>query len=784
MVSSGMAQIQSATNVPTPSDYVCVNQGPNSKVWQRTFVQTNELGDVMTNVQSYTELATGLSYLSNGVFVDSVEQVAAVAGGAQAIQGQHQVQWSFNGNNPGGAVTLTTPDGKTLSSTVYGLAWYDTGSGSNTVISRLQDCTGSIVAPNQVIYTNAFSNVTADVIYNYTKAGLSQDVALRTAPPAPDQYGLSDQSSVLQIYTQFFTAPQPGMTAVTNGNVVDEPVLDFGVMKMGVGQALFVNGQAAPAAVGNVSKQWVQINGGTFLIESIPYSAISNQLQQLPQASNTKMRCGPVRRVVESSPSRPPGSAKEGRPMKMARADTSQSRLVVDYVILSSTNNLTLQGDETYLVSGTVNVTYNLVIEGGAIVKYTNSGSPNITAGELVCETGPYRVGVLTSMNDDSAGSTISGSSGAPSRGGATYLIFSETADPVLRNLRFSYAGSGFYESISASEGNSIEVWDSQFINCGSAFSTYFSSSDYEVFPLYFYNVLFSQCTYGVNGVIFEGDLSVGSVNVTADQVDKFEAMTIIGAASVQCNATNSIFTAVTNMSGISFINCYTNASSSGIYQTVGAGSYYLAEGSTNRGWGTTNIPLSVLEDLQTLTTWPPTTNYINVTIATNLTLSPQAPRDTNGSTVDLGWHYCPLDHAVDIFATNATLTVQPGTALATLGFGLRHLSLRGGELGLRGNGDRPHLSGALQHGAGTIEHELGSSDVGGEFSRWRVRVGGFSLYGMVGFGRGGEPVFVLRGSSAGGLPGLPVLQWRGVWGLSNAGEHQLPLPTGQHDFE
>jgi hypothetical protein len=28
IVSSGMAQIQSATNTPTPSDYVCVNQGP------------------------------------------------------------------------------------------------------------------------------------------------------------------------------------------------------------------------------------------------------------------------------------------------------------------------------------------------------------------------------------------------------------------------------------------------------------------------------------------------------------------------------------------------------------------------------------------------------------------------------------------------------------------------------------------------------------------------------------------------------------------------------------
>jgi hypothetical protein len=43
--------------------------------------------------------------------------------------------------------------------------------------------------------------------------------------------------------------------------------------------------------------------------------------------------------------------------------------------------------------------------------------------------------------------------------------------------------------------------------------------------------------------------------------------------------------------------------------------------------------------------------------------LFPQAQRDTD--TLDLGYHYDPLDYAIDACVTNATITVLPGTALA-----------------------------------------------------------------------------------------------------------------------
>ncbi len=106
----------------TASDYVCVERGPHSKVWQRAVLHTNQSGVVRTNLQSYTELATGLCHLQDGQYVDSVEQIDAVADGAKAIQCRHRVHWAANANTPDGAVTLTTPDAKRLSSTVFGMA--------------------------------------------------------------------------------------------------------------------------------------------------------------------------------------------------------------------------------------------------------------------------------------------------------------------------------------------------------------------------------------------------------------------------------------------------------------------------------------------------------------------------------------------------------------------------------------------------------------------------------------------------------------------------------------
>jgi hypothetical protein len=130
---------------------------------------------------------------------------------------------------------------------------------------------------------------------------------------------------------------------------------------------------------------------------------------------------------------------------------------------------------------------------------------------------------------------------------------------------------------------------------------------------------------------------------------------------------TNCIFTEDDDTISTHFTlkDCTVAASGTGIYQTVGAGGYYLANGSTYRGAGTASIDPVLLTNLQTLTTYPPV--VMTNAITNDYTFSPQALR--NIGVPDLGYHYFPLDYALnDINVTNATITVLPGTALAGCG--------------------------------------------------------------------------------------------------------------------
>ena len=97
-------------------------------------------------------------------------------------------------------------------------------------------------------------------------------------------------------------------------------------------------------------------------------------------------------------------------------------------------------------------------------------------------------------------------------------------------------------------------------------------------------------------------------------------------------------------------------------FQTVGAGSYYLAGGCAFTNAGTTNIDATLLAGLKQRTTYPPIV-YANATISTNLILGLQAPRDTNAAP-DLGYHYDPLDYVFGGCDLYTNLTLAAGTAV------------------------------------------------------------------------------------------------------------------------
>jgi hypothetical protein len=80
-----------ATVLPSPTPYAVVAKDANSSIWQSETYETGPSGEVVTNVHSYTELATGLHYKQNGRWLDSKEEIDILPNGtAAATNGQHK----------------------------------------------------------------------------------------------------------------------------------------------------------------------------------------------------------------------------------------------------------------------------------------------------------------------------------------------------------------------------------------------------------------------------------------------------------------------------------------------------------------------------------------------------------------------------------------------------------------------------------------------------------------------------------------------------------------------
>ena len=657
---------------PSNGSYAVMAREAHSRVWGKVALKTNEAGDVVavTN-KAYVELGTGICRQdSNGQWVDASEEIDLVADGAQAGQGRHFVHWMANANTPGGAVRLLTPDNKELLSRVYGLAYWDTSTGSNVALATLHDCQG-VVGKNQVLYENAFDGLDADIQYSYRLSGLEQNVLLRARPPSPASVGLMPASTHLMVISEFFNPPSPRVMTVQRQGMAEDALLDFGDMKIGPGKAFLTpeQGRAGPAKGVKVTKHWRVLENRYFLFEEVEYPAISNLLETLPQASASKVS-GAIQRTASLLPLRPNTvPARPGGPMRLAQSPPGERGLVIDYSIVSgSSDPFVFQGDTTYFVSDPANFFSTNTFEGGTVVKFINDRVSLCTTylDYFVFNASSYRPAVFTSADDNSVGDTISGSSGHPVQGPTTTYLepwyATDGGFGVVEHARFSYAGVVLY-----ADDLSTEIFrHCQFVQCGTIAEI---DAPYDPVPgnLYLQNVLATGCgsvLQGMYDIYWQGWLALHGENITVDGCN----LNLNPAMGDRAFLTNSILTGTDAAScgtNVTLCSCAVASNGAGLYQTAGAGSYYLAAGSTNQNAGTTNIDPTLLADLQSMTTYPPV--IVQGLITGSNALFPQVQRDPCNPP-DRGYHYDPLDYALNIYLENAIVSAAPGTAMALYG--------------------------------------------------------------------------------------------------------------------
>ena len=502
-----------------------------------------------------------------------------------------------------------------------------------------------------VVYPSAFDTLKSALRYTYTRDGFEQDIILYENPGSPADYGLHPDTTLLEMYSEFFNPPAPTVQSSSD----NDQTLNFGQMQMGRGQAYFLNEDLGAA---DVNKTWANISGRTFLVESVPYPAVRAMLEKMAlaqgQASNRSVqdRKG---LVASLRPREQPIRVASIKPGK----SKSDSGFLIDFVTKNS--NLTdflWLGDTTYFISGNVGLYgTNTVFEGGVVLKYTNNVSLTVNT-PLTWQGSRYRPVVLTARDDPSVGETITPSNALSGYYATVALVLDGNAantNFVLQNLRVANAQTAI--AIYGKSGHAVT--NAQLVSCQNGFSA--TNAEFSLRNALFDHVLTN----------FNGSSSTGRIeHLTVDT-----ASWLNNSIGTNLYLTNCLLVAVTNTGSIGGSNTVYSTSASGVFCSSGQGFHYLNTNSSYRDVGTTNINSTLAAQLQKLTTYPPLILTSDFTVST--TLSPQAQRDTD--VPDVGWHYDPLDYCWNgLNLTNSsTLTLTNGVAVGI--YGTKGTTLRTG---------------------------------------------------------------------------------------------------------
>ena len=642
------------------------SRGPHQRTWSWTTEVLEPDGQLRQEVHGYTELADGLCFWDpvQGQYRDSEETIDVLADGAAALKGPCKVTFASDLHTLG-AITIHQPSGEKLVTHPLGLAYFDPASGRRVLLAGIRArCPGELHPPNLVVYPDAFepdSGVKGDIRYKYTRNAISQDIVLQSSLPDPSAVDpeLSAEGTLVEIFSEFIESPVPAIRPAP-GAGTGSFILDFGTVHIGSGEAFSLPRDSQEPAV-PVQKRWLESEGRHFLIESVPWRVIQERIQKNleapPQASlPRKARAERAQRTAPGGklltglfPLPPTKPAVPPAPMRLASLPAPDKGFVMDYIVTlnGSTNNATFASDTTYYVSGTCTLAgSNTVFEGGTVIKFTNGAMLVLQSTNLDFQGSPYYPVVFTARDDNTLGETVTGSTGNPTNAyGNPVLRVNTGGTNALQNLRIRYATTGLELS-----GTNNTVSHLQLLKVQTGVKAYGN----DPVQVALRNVLAAE----VNEFLSGTNLGASVEHLTLAKAN-FLAST---SAAPTLYLTNSLLVAVTNTSTYSGLSNQEVSSITGVFQSVGAGQYYLATNSPYRDCGTTNINSQLLADLAQRTTYPPVL-VSNVTYSADTTLGATVAR--HSGPLPLGYAYAPVDYLMTgVTIKGATLAITNGACL------------------------------------------------------------------------------------------------------------------------
>ena len=440
--------------------YSVTERGAFYRVRQAILSATNNVtGEVVQQVQSYTELGDGLNYLTNGEWAEAQDLIELTPGGAAAVHGQMTASFSRDITRAG-AITLTTPSGLVFQSHPLGLYYADAVSGKVARLGSVQSSAGVLYPPNVLVFTNVLAGLSADLVLVWAKGGFQQGLVLNQAPPAPESFGFSNATCRVQFWSAMDACPRPleQRPVLLRSGLIDSLLIfpdcwfPAGSASALMGSPLPAPGQAAdvrlssPSATDAIAtaKSLVSIAGQRVLIREVNYTNL------LPAFNGLSRAAPPVRpRTVEPAargqllPS--PGRAKpQDLPIQAASTPYLVRGVVLNGPQLSgSTNSYTFIGGATYCISNSFTVGPGAAtFQPNACLKFA-PGAWLLVSGPVSFPASGSNV-VFTSVNDDAYGAVITDSTAMPDYAASRALwMYYQTNATTIQNALFRWAQIG-----------------------------------------------------------------------------------------------------------------------------------------------------------------------------------------------------------------------------------------------------------------------------------------------------------------------------------------------------
>lgn len=408
----------------------------------------------------------------------------------------------------------------------------------------------------------------------------------------------------LQVLTEFFDSTIEAHQ-VRNHEGPDDTYLRIGPMHFGEGSAFGEDTETEIQRKESVRKDWIEMDGRHFLIESVPLVRSQSELDSLPKEGAWKSR--PSSRIGTQVPMRMTTST-ESMTWKQSvaaligsgtrqTASLSVEKIpgyVVDYLVVSTTANQTFSSTNTYYVTGPVTLSGTVTFEPMTVIKYANTNNSELaihTSASLIWKGESYRPVFFTAKDDNSVGQTLPGSTGSPSGTYANLALslpgLNTAAGRSIRDLRISYAKT----AIRATYGNSKHlIRHAQFFKCDQGVTSKNALVEMQ-------NVLMAEVKTNFANLesstvrVYFATLDIG--NKLNDNPDA----SVVEFFAVLC-------TSVANTSGVTFDGgVQPSSSNSGFYRTAVAGRYYLLPGgavytnSLYKWYG--DLPSELLDDAE-----------------------------------------------------------------------------------------------------------------------------------------------------------------------------------------